>query len=392
MASSKIAIANIALGKLGSRPITSLIQSGSNEASIINEVYDDILEEVLAEHPWSFAQKRSALDYVVPADVSRTINGRIYTPVSISAVTKADPAVVTATDHGLVNGDRIKIVGVVGMTQLNNNFYRVANKTRNTFELINEDTEDDINSSAYTTYSSGGQIQFANESNPISITSATVADPVVITSASHGLVDGDWIKILGVNGMTQLNGNFYIVANAATNTFELTDTDGVDVDGLAYSAYVSGGQILVAEDLPFIEDGAVVVYQKPADLVKPNKKSLKWALLKIEDDKLLSNVEGLKIIYTFLNQDTTRYFPKFVQALATRLAAEIAFAITNSTAKSEALTKLYYDVVLPTAVSTDSTQGTPDEASQDEWLDSMITGSGNLRSSDSPGSNAWHPI
>jgi len=73
------------------------------------------------------------------------------------------------------------------------------------------------------------------------ITGATKADPVVITSAAHGFTDGDEVRILSVLGMTELNENIYIVDDGATNTFELTDSDGNDIDGTEFTTYVSGG-------------------------------------------------------------------------------------------------------------------------------------------------------
>ena len=76
---------------------------------------------------------------------------------NISAITKANPAVVTSNGHGFVNGDFVNISGVVGMTEVNNTTFKVADKTTNTFELQNVDGTD-INSSAFTTYSSGGVI------------------------------------------------------------------------------------------------------------------------------------------------------------------------------------------------------------------------------------------
>jgi len=71
---------------------------------------------------------------------------------NITAVTKANPAVVTAASHGLNNGDRVFIKSVAGMTEINNLEFTVANKTTNTFELSG------INSSAFTTYASGGTV------------------------------------------------------------------------------------------------------------------------------------------------------------------------------------------------------------------------------------------
>lgn len=79
--------------------------------------------------------------------------------------------------------------------------------------------------------------------NPITMTGATKADPVVITAASHGLSNGDQVRITQVVGMTNLNGRVYTVANANTNDFELTDDDGNDIDGTGFTAYISGGEV-----------------------------------------------------------------------------------------------------------------------------------------------------
>jgi hypothetical protein len=69
---------------------------------------------------------------------------------AITAITKANPAVVTSNSHGMSNGDRVYITGVVGMTEVNNREFTVAGATTNTFQLSG------VNSSAFTTYSSAG--------------------------------------------------------------------------------------------------------------------------------------------------------------------------------------------------------------------------------------------
>ena len=74
---------------------------------------------------------------------------------SISAITKANPAVVTATGHGYENGDEVSISGVGGMAEVNGKRFLVAGKTTNTFQLTNKDGAN-INSSSFTTYTSGG--------------------------------------------------------------------------------------------------------------------------------------------------------------------------------------------------------------------------------------------
>jgi len=80
---------------------------------------------------------------------------------AITAITKANPAVVTYTGaDSFSNGDRIKITGVSGMTEVNDTIFRVANVNvgANTFELQDEDSVN-IDSTGYTTYSSGGIIR-----------------------------------------------------------------------------------------------------------------------------------------------------------------------------------------------------------------------------------------
>ena len=74
---------------------------------------------------------------------------------TITGITKANPGVVTSTAHGFSNGDTVVISGVVGMTQVNGKRFKVANVAANTFELQDIDGNN-VNTSSYTTYSSGG--------------------------------------------------------------------------------------------------------------------------------------------------------------------------------------------------------------------------------------------
>ena len=75
--------------------------------------------------------------------------------VVISGATAANPCVITATGHGYANGDEVYISAIAGMTELNGKYYLVANKGTNDFELTDIDGTD-IDSSAYTAYSSAG--------------------------------------------------------------------------------------------------------------------------------------------------------------------------------------------------------------------------------------------
>lgn len=57
--------------------------------------------------------------------------------------------------------------------------------------------------------------------NPIEITGVSLTNPVVITAPSHGLLNGDQIRLDNLVGTHQLNGRQFEVHNVTTNTFDL---------------------------------------------------------------------------------------------------------------------------------------------------------------------------
>lgn len=75
------------------------------------------------------------------------------------------------------------------------------------------------------------------------ITGITQANPAVVTSNSHGYANGDFVYIAGVVGMTRVNGQVFKVAGVTTNTFQLLDVDGNNVNSTGFAAYVSGGTV-----------------------------------------------------------------------------------------------------------------------------------------------------
>jgi len=74
--------------------------------------------------------------------------------------------------------------------------------------------------------------------NDGSITAATNATPIVVTSTGHGLSNDEYVFIEGVAGNYSANGA-RIVKNKTTDTFELYDLDGNPVAGVA--EYTAGG-------------------------------------------------------------------------------------------------------------------------------------------------------
>lgn len=70
--------------------------------------------------------------------------------VPVTAITNANPAVATATAHGLTDGDLIEVTS--GWSRLNSRVVRVANSDTNTFEL------EGINTTDTNLYPAGGGI------------------------------------------------------------------------------------------------------------------------------------------------------------------------------------------------------------------------------------------
>lgn len=83
---------------------------------------------------------------------------------SISAVTKASPAVVTSTAHGLDDGAVIRINGALGMTELNGEVFIIDKVDANSYKLLGTD------STGYGTYTSGGRVDVASFSSLCELT------------------------------------------------------------------------------------------------------------------------------------------------------------------------------------------------------------------------------
>lgn len=75
------------------------------------------------------------------------------------------------------------------------------------------------------------------------IENITAANPGVVTITGHGYSDGDRLLISDGGGVTQLDNREVVVANSATNTFEIQDIYGNNIDTSGFDAYSSGGSL-----------------------------------------------------------------------------------------------------------------------------------------------------
>ena len=164
---------------------------------------------------------------------------------TITAITKANPAVVTATSHGYNNGDRVFVSGVVGMTEVNNREFTVANKTTNTFELSG------INSSSFTTYTSGGTSgKIVEVSTTYSVTEifeinfAQSADVLFIAHKSH---EPAKLTRTSTTSFTLADIDFtdgpYLDENISTTTIYASAATGTGINLVASAATFESGHV-----------------------------------------------------------------------------------------------------------------------------------------------------
>lgn len=82
---------------------------------------------------------------------------------------------------------------------------------------------------------------FITESGTVAtITGVSRANPAAVT-ATNSFANGDWVYLTGVAGMTQLNGQTYVVAGVSGSGFTLKDVFGNNINSTGFGAYVSGG-------------------------------------------------------------------------------------------------------------------------------------------------------
>jgi hypothetical protein len=100
------------------------------------------------------------------------------------------------------------------------------------------------------------------------ISGITAADPVVITHAAYTFQNDQIVRItdlgnVGVTdrGMSQLNNNRYKIVVISPTTFSLKDViTGEPIDGTAYTAYVSGGQVTLETHVISLNNPQVYPY------------------------------------------------------------------------------------------------------------------------------------
>lgn len=191
-------------GPVIGRPTDGIMSGTAGSATVryrVTAVDQDTLEESLTG-----SARATLLSYLVEV----APNGN----KTVTNITAANPPVVTSAAHGYDNGDVVYISGIGGMVEVNNRFFIVANKTANTFELLDE-YDNPVEAAGYTAFSSNG-------------TCARHWQIQGVTPSAHGLSDNDEVTFAGLGApFTSFNDGTYIVRVINSVTFRLKRVYGV---------------------------------------------------------------------------------------------------------------------------------------------------------------------
>lgn len=174
------------------------------------------------------------------------------------------------------------------------------------------------------------------------------------------------LLLIGCNPITSLaDGNK--AANACNLVFERTrDT----LLRMHLWNFASTRAILASEDAtpPF---GYAYSYPLPADYIRLISIEDNHLPYKVEDGKILTDSDSLKILYVYRVEDVTKYDPLFVEALILMLAMNLSYILIGSnqriaSLKEELKEKLFL------AKQVDGQEDSPDNLDANTFLDSRF--------------------
>lgn len=161
--------------------------------------------------------------------------------VNLTGATKTAPLTLTAPTHGLPVGWRFQVTGVQGMKELNSLGYITSTET-----TLNEITVNSVNAAGFTTYTSGGILEY---NQPVNLTGMTArmqlrekldSDTVIheLTTENGGIVIDNILKTITLNVSATTTAGFNF--NTAVYSLEL-------VSGTVVTPFSNGTITLVRE-------------------------------------------------------------------------------------------------------------------------------------------------
>lgn len=211
--------------------------AGSRIATL-RESATELVELVVQTQQTPYYSKAAIIPYSMGVNLGSMANGARGTPPagrsisnatwstgptrSISSISRNNSRItVTSNGHGFSTGDFVYVWNASGMTQINNERFRVRRVDNNSFRLQTPDGQD-INPYYYGNYSGNGRVVECQRDDCA----------VTITSSNHDFQNGGQVRILDVSGLSTLNDTTYRVADRTRDTFVLL---GSDPRGQTYS-------------------------------------------------------------------------------------------------------------------------------------------------------------
>lgn len=209
-------------------------------------------------------------------------------------------------------------------------------------------------------------------SNPVSqdVSSGTGlgATFTLTTTSVAAFNDDDWVYVSGVVGMTEVNGQIYVINNATATDFELYDVYGNAIDSTTFTAYSSGGTV-------------ARIYTATSPYSEVDLEYLKWT----QDKDVMS--------LCCVNQETfTEYMPYELSRLSDSNWSFDALDISTSVSPPSSVTgtasssgSTYYAYVV---TSIDPDDGTESIASDVAYVNSAV----NIAATAGTITLSWTPV
>lgn len=179
----------------------------------------------------------------------------------------------------------------------------------------------------------------------------------VTTATAHGLAVSQSVRFTDIGGMTELNDNEYRVATVpGTTSFTLEGVDGAD-----FATFTSGGNVRRAPLFSFEYS-----YTLPSDFLKDIKQQNEFDY-EIHEGVLFTSSDEFELVYIGQETDTTKFPAGFIRILAARIAAELAWPITQSP-QVQANMLTVYEKELSEMRMKDRFRGRRDERKDSRWI------------------------
>jgi len=176
----------------------------------------------------------------------------VLTP--ITAINKAAGTVVTAAGHGLVSGWRAAVVSAGGMRQINAKSYppRATDFHKVTFVSSSQISFNDVDSSNFTTYTSGGYLA---SYTPVSLASFTARMKIRATASSTEVL----VSLTSPSGGIVLDNTNHTItvtisaADTAAYTFSegVFDLELVSGDATPVVTKLLSGNVFVLDEITY---------------------------------------------------------------------------------------------------------------------------------------------